>query len=412
VVLAFALLGCSGVAPSASSTAIVPGTAGPTVAAASGTPASSLSPSKGPAASGVSGAQGPFSILPGAKPAEFNPTVSCTGSIGATDPVALVQMHATVPFSGPVVLRDYADPSKPRTVCTFGNTAFAIVQLIDARHMVIASDTGAYAIVDLPAVRFRWFQLPVSPGSDSQLIAVSPALDRVAWKAVRPGGSATDVIHVATTGGDRVVSTLPDTNTGRCSASTDSTPGAYTRSGSALFVLDEPLPEISLLVVKGETVAFSDVSPAGTRAPATRPLFALWSPTSETLYYVQDGDVWRWTPSVGRTRYLTGVSWTSATISPDGAHLAYSIQRSDGLHDIFLVDLLHGGPPVRIGKGPRVGPAFLNSNQLWYMPDNRGGGCTGEAPQAPLVYNLTNGSESPSIIENVRRIWPATSTHA
>jgi hypothetical protein len=408
-VLAFALLGCSGLAPSVSSSATLPATPEQTAVAASGTPESTV---QRPTASPAFATHEPFAILPGAKPAGFDPVVSCTGPIGATDSVALVQMRAAVAFSGPVVLRDYADPSKPRTACTFGNTAFAIVQLVDARHLVIASDTGAYAIVDVPVVRFRWFQLPVSPGSEVELIAVSPALDRIAWKVVRPGGAATDVIHVTSTAGDRVISTLPDTNMGRCGASTDSNPGAYTRSGSALFVLDEPLPEISLLVVEDDTVALSDVSPAPTPAPSTRPLFALWSPTSETLYYVKGGDVWRWTPSAGRTRYLPGVTWTSATISPDGAHLAYSVQGSDGLHDVFLVDLLHDGSPVRIGKGHRAGPAFLNSSQLWYMPDNRGGGCTGEAPQGPLVYNLTNGSESPSIIENVRRLWPATSTHA
>jgi hypothetical protein len=412
VVLAFALLGCSGVTPSPSLSPAAD-TSAPTQALASLAPPPSASPAITPSPTSASLPSGPFAILPGVAPANFVAHISCTGTIGASDPVALVQLHAAVAYTGPVVLRDYADITKPRTVCTFGNTGFLVVQLIDARHMVIgAGDGSSFAVVDVPEVRFHWFHLAQpAAGFGVDFIAVSPALDRVIWKEVQPLGSPHDVIHITSARGDRVVATVPDTNAGRCGSGSDSNTGGYTRSGSALFILDEPLPEISLLVLESETVVFSDVSPSLVPATTTRPLMALWSPTSETLYYKKSGSIWQWTPSGGSQRFLSGVDWASASISPDGAHLAYAIEGSDGLSDTYLVDLAHGGQPVRIGKGHRAGPVFLNDTQLWFIPQG-GGGCTGPAPTGPLVYNVSNGTESPSIIDNVRRVWPATGTHA
>lgn len=409
--LALVLAGCAGTAQSATPSS--PGaTLGPTQAAASLTPSSSAVPSLAPSPTAPSLPSGPFPILPGTAPANFVANIACSGAIGASDPVALVQLHAAVAYTGQVVLRDYADITKPRTVCTFGNMAFQIIQLIDARHLVVAADNGAYAVVDLPKVGLHWFQLPEpSAGFGAELLAVSPGLDQIVWKAVQAQGSSTDVIHMTTAAGDRVVATLPDTNAGRCGAPTDSKTSGYTRSGSALFVLDEPLPEISLLVIEGQRVVLSDISPTVAPSSVTRPLMALWSPTSETLYYKKGGSIWRWTPSGGSQRFLSGVDWASASISPDGAHLAYAVEGSDGLSDTYLVDLAHGGQPVRIGKGHRTGPVFLNATQLWLIPQ-AGGGCTGPAPTGPLVYNVTNGTESPSIIDNVRLVWPATGTHA
>jgi hypothetical protein len=411
VVLAFALIGCSGptLSPSLSP---APGTSAPSqplpsspLASQPPSPSATLEPIVSPIAVGPES----FAILPATKPAGFVGDIKCTGSIGASDPVAIVQLHGPA-FTGPVVLRDYASISQPRTACTFGKAAFPIVQLIDSGHLVIGGENASYAVVDLPDVHYHWFQLPVSKGLFAVLISVSPALDEIAWKVEDPAGTATDTIHLTTGAGDRVVATLPDTNGGRCGVpDVDSAPGGYTRSGGALFVLDTPIPESSLLVLEGATVVLSNVPPKGTPIGSS-PLKALWSPTSETLYFEQGGDTWKWTKEAGRTRYLPGVAWTDATIAPDGAHLAYAVKRADGLHDVYLVDLAHDGRPVRIGKGANNLPMFLNSTQLWFRPETSGPGCTGPVPPGPVIYNVTNGTSAPSIIDNVRRVWPATST--
>jgi len=35
----------------------------------------------------------------------------------------------------------------------------------------------------------------------------------------------------------------------------------------------------------------------------------------------------------------------------------------------------------------------------------------GGSGDQPLIYNITDGSESPSIIDWVRHVWPATSSN-
>jgi hypothetical protein len=50
---------------------------------------------------------------------------------------------------------------------------------------------------------------------------------------------------------------------------------------------------------------------------------------------------------------------------------------------------------------------FLNAMQLWYTTPYTHGCITDDAE--PLVYNIVDGSVSPSIIDWVRHVWPATS---
>jgi hypothetical protein len=404
--LALALAACGGGAPSAASPSPLASLAAPT-ADAEPTAAPSALPSVGPGPTASQAAlhSSPFAILPADAPATVRPEITCTGPIGASDPVAIVQLHGTATEAGPIVLRDYADLSKPRSVCTFGNVG--ILQLIDPRHVVIYGDGDVYAVVDLPDVRYRWLKLPAgTSGFGVDLLTISPALDQVVWRESHAQGTDTDVIHSTTASGDRILATLPDTNAGRCGSDLDSNPGAYTRSGDALFILDAPLPEISLIVVGGGNTLLSDIGSA-TAAPSARPLRVLWSPTSGALYYTKNGDIWRWTAATGRVRYLAGVTWTSASISPDGAHLAYVVRHTDGTSDTYLVDLAHDGAPVHLGKGHRDGAVFLNNVQLWYVPAGFHG-CTGEGPQTPLIYNLVSGTEAPSLIDSVLRVWPAT----
>ena len=94
-------------------------------------------------------------------------------------------------------------------------------------------------------------------------------------------------------------------------------------------------------------------------------MMALWSPTAETLYYRQGGDIWQWTDGSGPQLFLPDTNWVQPTISADGAHLAYSVLRPDGLlHDVYLIDLANGGSPQKIGDGARKLPVFVNSTQL------------------------------------------------
>ncbi|MEP6666936.1 MAG: hypothetical protein ABJA81_10850, partial [Nocardioidaceae bacterium] len=136
-----------------------------------------------------------FSLLPAEQPADYVPKIACTGTIGASDPVAVVRLLAAVEGTGEIVLRDYADVSKPTTVCTFGSEY--IFQLIDARHVVVGG-SGISAVVDLPEVRYHWFQLPTT----GELLTVGPHLDRVLWLLPDPEGPGSDKIYLTTAAGD------------------------------------------------------------------------------------------------------------------------------------------------------------------------------------------------------------------
>jgi hypothetical protein len=145
-------------------------------------------------------------------------------------------------------------------------------------------------------------------------------------------------------------------------------------------------------------------------ATATRPTQALWSPTAETLYYAQSGNVWGWTAALGRQVALPNVTWTGAAISPDGTHLAYAAHRADGHSEVYLVDLVSGtGAPVHIGHDQRADPVFLNDRQLFYDAPPTFGCLDGEPP-ATFIYNLATKSEAPSLIRSVFGAWPATTT--
>lgn len=331
-------------------------------------------------------------------PSASNLEITCSGSIGPADPVAIVQLHG-----GEVVLRDYADLAHPNSVCHFSSANFTL-HVIDPRHVIVGGFAGGlYAIVDLPGVQFHWFQLP---GHSPTFVAVSPRLDQVAWLSADIAGN-TDQVHLTTSDGDHVVSTLPNPHGGRCGSPEDSLAGAFTNSGKYLFVLDQPIPTLNgLLVIEGNRPLLRIIPNSNGWTAGEQPAMAVWSPTSETLYYRKSGSVWKWTPSGGSQQFLPGVSWYYPTISPDGRHLAYAVVGSDGLHDVYLIDLPSGSPKKLSARNL---PVFLNSTQLWYKSESQG--TCGPGGNQPLVYDLTDGSESSSVIDQVYAVWPATSSN-
>ena len=359
-----------------------------------------------------------FEILPTDPIPGYVVPVACSGEIGATDPVAIVQLEPTGEDPGEIVLRDFAGSTDEQTVCTFPRDASRFsfsVRLIDAKHLLLDLSTedrpALFLIVDLPDVTVHWFQLPETSGWGSELITVGPKLDRIVWKAVQPLGSETDEIHVTTAAGDTVVATLPDRNEGRCGEPWDSRQGAYTRSGSELYVLNQPAAAYnSLVVFDGDKKSLSILAPATDWQQGEWPAMAVWSPTTPTLYFTQSGDVWRWTRADGKQRFLRGVSWYRPTISADGRYLAYEAGRADGGTDVYLVDLSSDGDPVKVGADGG-NPVFLDDTQLWYARNGVSGGCEGYAEPTFFVRDVGTGTEAPTNLIGVLAVWPATSSN-
>lgn len=382
------------------------GTASPSAA----TSAQAVSPSPSPVPSPPAGNLG--FLLPASPPdvssAPRLGSISCSGSIGSGDPLAVVELG-----SGGA-LRDYADVAHPRTVCQLGSSPYD-VSLLDAHELLVRGEGELYVVVDLPGLERHWFQLPATPGQFSELAAVSPHLDQVVYLSADQADN-TDKVHVVTRAGDQVVAALYNPHGGRCGSPDDSKAGAFSAATDHVFVLDQPVPTInSLLVLKGTATQLLLAPPkaSGELAYAwpagAQPEMALWSPASDTLYYRQGGDVWRWTEATGPVRFLAGVRWYYPTISADGRYLAYATVRPDGAtHNVYLVDLKAGASPRLIGQ-LRTLPVFVNATQLWYLSESPG--ICGPGGNKPLVYDVTTGAEAASILKAVYSTWPSTSSN-
>jgi hypothetical protein len=389
-------MGTSSVTPSAS--ASPSRTAAPSVTAEPATP--TPAPTSRPATTG-----GPIlDVLAVDPPPGFVSPITCEGSIGESDPVALVTLRAPDDGMPPDrVLRDYTDVAAPRTACTFGAGDYWIHSLIDARHVVISGPDRQYAVVDLPEVRYHWFGLPGTEQSFTSLLAVSPSLDAVTWRRHSTEGSLARQILLTDASGDHVLVDLPAIETGRCGSPLDSAEGAYARIGEAFHVLDQPIASMNVLLAgRGTSLDFTLYPPDAGWDEASTPLMPVWSPTSETLYYRIGVDVMRWSPGSEPEVFLADTPWSRPTFTPDGNHLAYSTDEG-----VFLVDMTRD-PAPRLIRADASLPVFLNSSQLWFKASDAGGCVTGEISER--IYDVRDGSEAASIIDEVIAVWPATSS--
>jgi hypothetical protein len=336
------------------------------------------------------------------QPAEFDSTIECEGPIGESDPLAIVRLRPSDPTEpGVTVLRDYANVSQPRTACTFGGGGYRVRGLIDPQHVLIDGPRG-HAVVDLPDVRYHWFQLPRDDGFSASLIAVAPDLSAVIWRKSALDDTFRRQIFRTDALGDHAIAELPAIETGRCGSSLDSRDGAYSRTGDAFYVLDQPYAGMNVLLAGSGSDIGLTLSPPGEGWDETStPLMALWSPTSDTLYYRVGDDVMHWSPGAEPELFLADTPWSNPTFTPDGRHLAYAME--DGIH---LVDMTSDRKP-RLLRSDATQPIFLNSSQLWFRVAQQDGCVPGEVNVH--VYDVTDNLEFPSIVDDVISAWPATS---
>jgi hypothetical protein len=376
----------------------------PTPAAPIPSDTAAPTPTTVPTPESITATSAPFSLLPADPPPDFVSTITCEGDIGPSDPVAIVQLKASDPDTfRRQELRNYADISSPRTVCTFGDGDFYIEDLIDAKHVLIIA-SGVHAVVDLPEVRYHWFDPPQADGVRGNVLAVSPQLDAVVWSRYR-GDRVTRDIVLTTAAGDEVVAALPGVEGGRCGAPEDSNFADYQHAGTHYYVLDQLYLQVNALVVADGAVAKLDIQPPeeGTRDPGTIPTFAMWSPLEDVLYFRLGDDVMRWTPEGGQELFMADTPWFHPSMTADGRYLAYVVDT-----DLYLVDFEGDATPRLIQPGV-LRPVFLNNAQLWFE-EASSAGCITEERQV-RVYDVRDGSVAPSIVEWVQEVWPGTSSN-
>ena len=396
--------GAAQASPIASRAADVTGSA-PAPTATPATTDAAPSPSAAPAS------PQPIGVLVAANPpGSFtrNPIgqITCSGSIGAGDPVAVVGLTGHTYAE----LRDYTDPAHPRTVCRFEFGGFGL--FVNARQVVTQTgwaleggvETFVQAVVDLPEVRYHWFKIPGrrTVPADTSLLAVSRDLGSVAWVQDTQDDWVKKIV-VTDGAGDHVVAEI-QLYEGRCGDI--GREAAFSPSGSHLFILARSgTVDSSLLIVEGGAVRFALRPPAAGWSGGDFVDMAVWSPTSTTLFYSRAAGVYKWTPADGAKLLLPGVRWLYPTISPDGRYLAYAVPRTDSARDVYLIDLARGTTPELL-HGDRTIPIFLNARQLFYAVSGDPG-CGGAG--TPKIYDIVDRTEYASALAWVRAIWPATS---
>src|SRR6266851_430273 len=340
-----------------------------------------------------------FEQLPLTGTAPRAPSIRCGSGTNPYDPMALVKLR-----TGEVVLRDYANSSNPRSMCTF--VGASVIRLINQTEVLIGSSSPqVFGVAD--GVHVRWFQLPDPHAS---LVGVAPSLHQVAWMT-QDLTAGKDIIHVTNSSFvDKEVVQLPNPHHAvTCDPATSKLAAYGGPAGEYLFVLDQPSRSLnSLVVIKPDlTVALAQVAQPGGWDVGAEPSMAFWY--YQQLFYWQDGKRWLWMDHGDASVLATRVSITTylhPTISFTGRLEAYAVLRPDGLHDVVVEY-----PDSRAGvvARARTYPILLSDTLLWFRQDFRGD-CSPGTGRA-IIFDLTNSTEYPSAVDYVYSIWPAgTST--
>jgi hypothetical protein len=378
--------------------------------------ASSTGPSAAPTLAPTAAppvAHGPFSIFPADQPGEVRGPVTCNGTIGPDDPVAIVTRASPTEEEWTFSLVSLADGT-PREVCRLPEGGSPL-ELLDGTHLVLVGGTDdatfedTLAVVEVPSARYEWFRVPES-GNDvnTSFVALSRERDAMTWLRTDYGNHVEE-IHLATATGDAVLESFEIDDGGRCGSIEDSRIGAFSASGAHSFVLRQPIAQLASLTVFDGSKSVLSIAPPddGRWADGRHPAMALWAPDSETLYYRKGQNVYRWEPGSEPTVFLNGVRWYDPTFSGDGRWLAFSTYREDGASDVHLIDLMAGSSePIRVAKGAGA-PIFLSATLLWYQSEDAG--CVGPEVQ-PRLYDTVTGMTSETDITGVFSAWPGTSS--
>ena len=307
-----------------------------------------------------------FDVLSIPQPADFVPDISCSETIGSSDPVAIVQLHdATVQQIGEVVLRDYAD-RKSADRLPLRQDEFT--DHPGHRCQAWLSSTRAHTRL---SICLMCATTGLTCRSRIHRAAECLCFSRARRSAVDLGRgdftAATRQIHITTATGDQVVASFPVPLGGRCGSPEDSRRGAYTHTGEERLRAGPANPSHNALMPREHD---RDVVPCAGEAG--------W----KAMDSLGDGDV---VPGLGdavlppgqrrleieardptRSRPPRGEGTTQSSAPKTATSLMPS--RADGLRDVYLVNPDHEPPADR--RLPHL--PLWNNEQLWYISEGQG----------------------------------------
>jgi len=300
--------------------------------------------------------------------------------------------------SNDFVVRDISDINHPFTVSSLGGLVDYAAQFVSATQL---SDLDA----TLGLVRMPLSGSPrtvVAPCGGT-LFAWNPDGTAVAYVA---GGidSKVNQLHMVSGGRDTIVDTISSPFQGAVGCESRSCGDTwffrvlYSPNGAFVALAESPGPGIRIYTPRGALVDSVD---------ALSPTMAVWS--GSALYWRDDKGIEMWRDG-SRSLVLPGVSWIRPHASPAGGQIVYET-REPGYTTAhtFVLDTANGAS--REIAQSRSEPAFLTARYLWYLGERSctpAGSCI--TPTVPTdvtyIYDLQTGTESQSIITQVRDVWP------
>lgn len=297
----------------------------------------------------------------------------------------------------PWVLRDITSISHAKTISTFMT---APPQFVSGTELSYADETGLFRmpLVGSPKT------LVSKSGQSVSLFSWSPSGSAVAYLAQNGSGLA---LHLQAGGQDRAIAgsipALPVTGCESqfCSGINWDIRLSYSPDG-AYISLVEAIAGVStfrLWSSDGKLLVSSD---SGARSMST------WS--GHTFYFPGANGVDTWRDGI-TSSFLPGVIWIRPHASPAGGQIVYATKDAQGWAHTFVVDT--ATRKVRELKKARSNPAFLTSRYIWYRgeracvaTDHCPSGWTVVANGKSYIYDLNDGMETESVIEQLFDVWP------
>jgi len=336
---------------------------------------------------------------------------SATGSVtpsatpAATASLALV----TLRDSGKVVVVDLTDISHPRTIGTL-EMGPPQAQFISASELSYLDPTfvGDFATNLSNLVRAPLAGSPTTlvakAGHGILLYAWAPDGKTAAYVTTTNDASE---LHLVAGGSDKLVSSMPSIlggcETPSCAFATQFRL-LYSPDGKNISLSQSfGGPNFRLWTSEGKLLKSNPEDSSYS--------MSVWSDAS--LYFVDAGGVEAWRDGA-TSPFLPGVHWLRPHASPDGSQIVYAASDSGGSTHVYIVNT--STKSIREIKKSRREPVFLTSRYLWYEGERAcvaADLCDRSLPVTTsgisYIYDLQNGTEATSTIDQVYDVWPHAS---
>jgi hypothetical protein len=301
----------------------------------------------------------------------------------------------TVVGSPAVVVRDIQDPANAKTLCTFDGAT--------SEQQFVSGTAVAYETLDHKIV-----EASLAGGPATVVATYAPGFD--AQYTFSPDGSTITYIsgndwHLASSSGDRVLTTMPALPGRGVSANQDDSFLGFSPDGQYVAFFQTFRTGGSGATAPDQIRKVSDGSLVYSTSGAT---MAVWASVPSRLFFRDTlGAVKRWDATEGVTS-MTTLMWVHPKASPDGRWIAYTAPTSAGVGRVGLYSVQANSVSATTPTG-RSGVHFLTNDLVFYVGERACSTCFGGAPQptgVTYIYSIASASEVTSRLASVDDVWP------